>query len=72
MVSFPDAVKMFFTRYVDFQGRSRRSEYWWVVLFNLIVSLVLVGLAFALGGNFESGELSPIAMILFAVFGWGF
>ncbi|WP_291077698.1 DUF805 domain-containing protein [Hyphomonas sp.] len=69
MVSFPDAVKMFFTRYVDFQGRSRRSEYWWVVLFNLIVSLVLVGLAFALGGNFESGELSPIAMILFAVFG---
>ena len=69
MVSFPDAVKMFFTRYVDFQGRSRRSEYWWVVLFNLIVSLVLVGLAFALGGNFGSGELSPIAMILFAVFG---
>jgi uncharacterized membrane protein YhaH (DUF805 family) len=69
MVSFPDAVKMFFSRYVDFQGRSRRSEYWWVVLFNLIVFGVLAALAFGLGGNFETGEMNPIGMIFFALMG---
>ena len=67
MVSFPDAVKMFFQRYVDFQGRSRRSEYWWVALFNVIVFGVLFGLAMALGGDFESGEMSPIGMLLFGI-----
>lgn len=40
-VSFPEAVKRFFIHYADFSGRSRRSEYWWVVLFNCAVSSVL-------------------------------
>lgn len=69
MVSFPEAVKMFFSRYVDFQGRSRRSEYWWVALFNFLVFAVLGGLAFALGGNFETGDMNPIGMLFFAVLG---
>ena len=69
MVSFPDAVKMFFQRYVDFQGRSRRSEYWWVALFNVIVFGVLFGLAIALGGNFETGEMNPLGMLFFGIGG---
>ncbi len=36
-VGFLEAVKRFFTHYADFKGRSRRSEYWWVTLFNCIV-----------------------------------
>ena len=40
-VSFVDAVKLFFTRYTDFKGRSRRSEYWWANLATFIVSTVL-------------------------------
>ena len=40
-VSFVDAVKLFFTRYADFKGRSRRSEYWWACLATAIVSGVL-------------------------------
>ena len=28
-VGFIDAIKMFFTKYADFNTRSRRSEYWW-------------------------------------------
>ena len=40
-VSFVEAVKLYFTRYADFKGRSRRSEYWWVVLFNMLVSTVI-------------------------------
>ena len=31
-VSFPEAMKLFFVRYADFKGRSRRSEYWWAAL----------------------------------------
>ena len=41
-VGFLEAVALFFSRYADFKGRSRRSEYWWVMLFNVIVSVVLV------------------------------
>lgn len=41
MVGFGDAVKMFFTRYVDFEGRSTRAEYWWFFLFYW---LVIIGL----------------------------
>ncbi len=38
---FQDCVRTVFQRYATFTGRSRRPEYWWFVLFNLIVSLVL-------------------------------
>ena len=36
-----EATKLFFTRYVDFNGRSRRSEYWWAYLAVVIISAVL-------------------------------
>lgn len=68
MVSFPDAVKMFFSRYVDFQGRSTRAEYWWVYLFNIILVAVWAVLFFALGGmNMNTEEISPLGMILIGV-----
>ena len=28
-------------KYVDFSGRARRKEYWFFVLFNIIISIVL-------------------------------
>ena len=40
-VGFPAAIKLFFTHYADFKGRSRRSEYWWIVLFNTIVNALI-------------------------------
>ena len=40
-VSFVQAIKLFFKRYTDFRGRSRRSEYWWATLFTIIVGSVL-------------------------------
>lgn len=70
MVSFPDAVKMFFARYVDFQGRSRRSEYWWVVLFNLIIFGVLGILLGVLGGfNPETGAMGPLGFVFVGIMG---
>lgn len=31
-ISIVEATKLFFTRYTDFNGRSRRSEFWWAQL----------------------------------------
>jgi uncharacterized membrane protein YhaH (DUF805 family) len=42
-------------RYADFQGRSRRTEYWMFVLGVAIVEIAIVGL-FALLGAFSIGE----------------
>nr|WP_321359488.1 DUF805 domain-containing protein [uncultured Hyphomonas sp.] len=68
MVSFPDAIKMFFARYTDFQGRSMRSEYWWVYLFNMILALIWVILFFVLGGiNLNTEQVSPFGFILIAL-----
>ena len=39
-VGFVDAVKLFFTHYADFSTRSRRSEYWWVILFTTIAGSI--------------------------------
>lgn len=53
-VGFGEAVKLFFTNYVNFGGRSTRSEYWWVVLFNILVSLVLYPITVTTGLTFLS------------------
>ena len=39
------AVKTCFKKYFDFKGRARRSEFWWFVLFVLIVSSALTFLS---------------------------
>ncbi len=39
-MTFPDAVKICLNKYVGFSGRARRSEYWWFVLFTVLVSIV--------------------------------
>ena len=45
-----EACKMYWQKYVDFEGRSRRAEYWWAALMVFVLSLIpyiniLVGLA---------------------------
>lgn len=37
-------------RYADFQGRSRRKEYWMFVLFQILLMVPLILLAIMLGG----------------------
>ena len=36
-----NAYKQFWTRYVDFKGRSTRSDFWWVMLWHTIIVLPL-------------------------------
>lgn len=57
-MSFFDAVKSAFSNYCKFDGRARRSEYWYFVLFNAIVSVILSLL----------GQKSNVFMILSCVF----
>ena len=49
------AVKTCFRKYVTFNGRASRSEYWFFCLFNCIISSILFGLAIAI--NQESVSL---------------
>lgn len=37
MMSFFEAVKSCFSKYVTFSGRARRSEFWWFSLLNIIL-----------------------------------
>lgn len=48
--SFGQAISRFFKNYATFSGRASRSEYWWMVLFNLIIIAVCAALAFAVVG----------------------
>ena len=43
--SFPDAVKICFNKYVDFNGRARRSEFWWWVLFTFLLAFTMLNVA---------------------------
>jgi uncharacterized membrane protein YhaH (DUF805 family) len=50
-MSFQDAVRSVLTKYADFNGRARRSEYWYFVLFSflVLVAAMIVGRAIGLG-----------------------
>lgn len=49
--------------YANFNGRARRSEYWYFVLFNIIISIVLGFIAGAIG--FELlGSLYSLAVLI--------
>ncbi len=40
-ITFGQAIRNFFTQYATFSGRATRSEYWYAVLFNIIVDLAI-------------------------------
>ena len=40
-MSFFDAIKSYFKNYATFKGRARRSEFWFTVLFTVLVSSAL-------------------------------
>lgn len=43
-------------KYADFSGRARRKEYWYFVLFNLIIVMALVYVDVSIGAiNYETG-----------------
>ncbi|MFG1872552.1 DUF805 domain-containing protein [Micromonospora arborensis] len=59
-MSFVAAVKSVLSKYVGFTGRARRSEYWWFVLFTVLLGIVAAILDNALGLNFVEGSSSGV------------
>jgi len=69
-VSFLDAIRTVFTKYAEFEGRARRSEFWWWILFITLVSaafgvfsVIPVGIEDASVGSMLTG-LWSIATLL--------
>jgi uncharacterized membrane protein YhaH (DUF805 family) len=63
MQAFIDSVKLTFSRYTDFEGRSTRSEYWYFVLFNVLIQIIASGIDdFVLSS--EIGILSGIVGLI--------
>lgn len=61
------AVKRYFRNYVNFSGRASQSEYWWPVLFNTFIALVLIIVAVVLGaaGIQVVGSIVSICLLLY-------
>lgn len=60
-MTFSAAVKTCLGKYTEFSGRARPSEYWWWVLFALVIQMIPYFLFIALvAGNEGSTSLSTI------------
>ena len=54
-MDFLTAIKTVLSRYVEFDGRSRRSEYWWWALMMFVCGFIpIVNFVVALGGFIPS------------------
>jgi uncharacterized membrane protein YhaH (DUF805 family) len=63
MMGFSDAVAEGLGKYAVFQGRARRSAYWWFVLFNIGTQFVAQTIDLALKSILGFGLFSPIAAL---------
>ena len=62
-MSFGDAIKTCFSKYIGFDGRARRSEFWYWTLFTILVDIVTRALDAAVGGMAISSLVS-LALLL--------
>ena len=66
-VGFLKAIKLAFANYFNFSGRSSRSEYWFFVLFYLMVSVVLIFTP-VLFASPELFEITGLIDLIFQIF----
>ena len=59
LMTFRESVSTCFRKYFNFYGRASRSEYWWFVLFNII--LIIIGSSL---DNFINEEIMIITVII--------
>ena len=63
-MTFMESIQTVFQKYAVFEGRARRSEYWWFCLGYGVVNGVLSGLSRALAGGAAGTLLSIISAIV--------
>lgn len=61
-IGFGEAIRNFFIKYAVFSGRATRKEFWYAMLFQVVVMALLSG---------PSYEKFPITGILGTIFSWG-
>lgn len=49
---------------VDFDGRAPRAEFWYFVLFNFIIGLVMIGVGYVIGIDNQLGSLYSLLVFL--------
>ena len=59
MEEIQKSVRTCLTKYADFNGRAARPEFWWFVLAQIVVSLILNTILPLLGGLFSLAVLVP-------------
>ncbi|MFV5902048.1 DUF805 domain-containing protein [Staphylococcus gallinarum] len=74
-IGFGQALKLFWKQYVNFKGRARRSEYWFMALWHLIFMvpvfiLYIIGLVIMVSGfSVESDGVGAFGLILMMIMG---
>ena len=64
-MSFTEAIASCFKQYANFNGRARRSEYWFFTLFNLCVSAVVMVVQNAISSTLGSIlSLATLALVV--------
>lgn len=65
-MGFQEAVRKCLSKWITFSGRAPRSEYWWFVLFYILVAVAFVILFLVVGGaGILSGSgAGPVALVL--------
>ena len=65
-IPFPKAVARFFKKYATFSGRASRSEYWFIVLFNILVSfawwMIISIIASTMTPNYDYTSLGVLGL----------
>lgn len=46
-MTFSQSIRSVFSKYATFSGRASRSEYWFFVLFNFLISIAIYAVAFS-------------------------
>jgi uncharacterized membrane protein YhaH (DUF805 family) len=62
-MDFMTAVRTCFSKYVDFSGRARRSEFWYFFLFSVLVQVVASILDSILGTDYDTGSGGLVSAI---------
>ena len=63
-MSFMESIQTVFQKYAVFEGRARRSEYWWFILGYSVVNSILSGLGQAFSGSAVGTIISVISVIV--------
>jgi uncharacterized membrane protein YhaH (DUF805 family) len=71
-MSFAAAVRTCFQKYATFEGRAKRSEFWWWMLFQSLVTgvVALIGVAFiiAAGTGNSGGQVNGPLVVIGGIF----